>query len=377
MLICGSLQLGQRLSVVLDAIEANASTTPSQPITVWPVAKPKPASGPLIRKAAKLTWCLICRLEWCVILKISVATGPPTDNRVDQSKKRGGHKYPSHDRRTRSREQPGSNSSEENKERSTGDAEQSPALLRNPLSAHAWSSGLTKKLSHRHLGENADNFRSGTTARWVRKQPAWRSDRTTRDHVTKPAAGGGWLQRRVSLHAHSLKCRCCDALKSIFQRQRRVEKVTVTMNKKESTAKKIPEARATLSENGAFWKREESIAKAPQTRGITTSHQTEIPRMESVGWPVDLALTTSDMMPRTRKANWVRAMTWNMVVRSNAERVWNACCRLTNKVSYSHLVENADNSRDGTTAWWVRTQPAWRSDRIVRDHVTKPVAGGC
>jgi len=50
---------------------------------------------------------------------------------------------------------------------------------------------------------------------------------------------------------------------------------------------------------------------------------------------------------------------------------------LTNKVSYSHLGENGDNSRGGTTAWWVRTQPAWRSDRTSRDHVTKPVAGGC
>jgi len=42
---------------------------------------------------------------------------------------------------------------------------------------------------------------------------------------------------------------------------------------------------------------------------------------------------------------------------------------LTNKVSYSHLGENGDNSRGGTTAWWVRTQPAWRSDRTSRDHV--------
>jgi len=35
-----------------------------------------------------------------------------------------------------------------------------------------------------------DKDHSGTTARLVRKQQAWRSDRATGDHVTKPVAGG-------------------------------------------------------------------------------------------------------------------------------------------------------------------------------------------
>jgi len=51
-------------------------------------------------------------------------------------------------------------------------------------------SSLTNKVSYSHRGEMGDRDLSRTTARRVRKQQAWRSDRTTRDHVTKPVAGG-------------------------------------------------------------------------------------------------------------------------------------------------------------------------------------------